>query len=221
MNFFKSIRNLLKRVISKRIPSYPYRKHNDATGSIFVHIPKAAGTSILSAIGAPERGRLHIDYTHFEVADEERYLKYFKFAVVRNPVDRLFSCYTYLLGGGNRTPDDLKLMQVIKDSSVDFDTFVSNTLQPNLIIRWPLLRPQVFYVCNKHLEVQMDMILRLENIEEDYRKLKEKLNEIAPVLPHVNATGITVSREISDASRKKIQRLYQEDFDLFYPSEKI
>lgn len=211
------IKQKVKCLINKAIANYPYKKHNDLTRSIFIHIPKAAGTSMLEAIGAPTKGRLHIGYEHFEVADKSRYDGYLKFAVIRNPIDRLVSCYTYLIEGGNGTPGDLRMKEYILANSDSFENFVFNLLDRHLVMRWPLLRPQVFYICNQHKEVQMDMLLRLENINEDYAKLKDRLPNISDVFPKINDSKREAPQKLSVAARRKIFESYKDDFEILYP----
>jgi hypothetical protein len=60
---------------------------------IFIHIPKTAGASIaLSLFNEPPR---HVHYRDFEIANPDKFRRYFKFAFVRNPWDRLVSSYFY------------------------------------------------------------------------------------------------------------------------------
>ena len=80
---------------------FPYRKHFDRNKCIFIHIPKAAGTSVLAALGKKsEKGRDHVSWQTYKKADSKKFNNYFKFSFVRNPYDRAFSAYHYILKGG-------------------------------------------------------------------------------------------------------------------------
>ena len=75
-----------------------YRGYPDEHRCVFIHIPKAAGTSLTKTLfAAPSR---HLQYTEYERANPKKFKKYFKFTFVRNPYDRLFSAYSFLKKGG-------------------------------------------------------------------------------------------------------------------------
>ena len=103
----KQIYKLLHRseIENVRTAVYPSEKGNfslrgfDREKAIFVHIPKAAGTSIaLSIFGELPYHYKAIDYIVF--FGRKTFNQYFKFAFVRNPWDRVYSAYTYLRKGG-------------------------------------------------------------------------------------------------------------------------
>ena len=73
----------------------PFDEHQ----SIFVHITKSAGTSVSrSLFGYMPYHRTAIDYR--VIYGRKIFEKYFKFAFVRNPWDRLYSAFRYLKAGG-------------------------------------------------------------------------------------------------------------------------
>jgi hypothetical protein len=72
----------------------------DKHKTIFVHIPKNAGTSIKAFFGAIDDGvaeGFHKHKTIKEIKNEnpEAYNSYKKFAIVRNPYERMISWYAY------------------------------------------------------------------------------------------------------------------------------
>ena len=73
--------------------------------NIFIHIPKVAGTSILSMLGKKYTGRDHLPWYVYYTANPVYFQNAFKFSFVRNPWDRTFSAYRYLLAGGNQRGD--------------------------------------------------------------------------------------------------------------------
>ena len=89
---------------------------------LFIHIPKAGGTSILSIVKQYNRDLppcLHRPVTFY--SEEERN-SCFVFSFTRNPYDRLLSSHQYLTGGfGN--PFNIKFGKTL---SADFKNFVKN-----------------------------------------------------------------------------------------------
>src|SRR5258706_16293188 len=76
----------------------PFDEHR----CIFVHIPKCAGNSVtksLSQFGGFDCG--HTNLKRFQIMfGPEEFNRYFKFAFVRNPYDRLFSAFLFMKKGG-------------------------------------------------------------------------------------------------------------------------
>lgn len=60
---------------------------------IFIHIPKNAGTSITNSLEMEDAG--HHLFGYYMKRYSKDWPNYKKFAVIRNPWDRVFSCYTY------------------------------------------------------------------------------------------------------------------------------
>ena len=90
---------------------------------IFVHIPKNAGISVSYTLFGNTGG------SHRKLIDYERVFgrrivkKYFKFAFIRNPWDRLVSTYFFLINGG-LTERDKKWTQKNISAYNDFSDFV-------------------------------------------------------------------------------------------------
>ena len=202
--------------MAARIPLYPYQSFNDEHKVIFVHIPKNAGSSVLSALGAPERGRLHIDYSHYLRSDSERFARYLKFAVVRDPVSRAISAYRYLIAGGNQSAEDLELGTLIRKECSTFDGFIQDFLTPSVLANWDMFRPQSSYICARNGALMVDIVLHFESLDEDYQQLRRHIASIAKRLPCVNrsAKGTEVSAE--QVTLHKIREFYMADYDHFY-----
>ncbi|NDB30232.1 hypothetical protein EB155_09610 [archaeon] len=77
---------------------------------LFIHIPKAGGTSILNFVkkyGDDQLGPSSNWHNSVKYYSKEYRNSHFVFSFVRNPWDRLVSAYTYFTGGfGN--PGDTK-----------------------------------------------------------------------------------------------------------------
>lgn len=59
---------------------------------LFIHIPKNAGTSITKSLEMENQG--HVAALHYK-RNLEDFDEFFKFTVIRNPWDRVVSCYEF------------------------------------------------------------------------------------------------------------------------------
>ena len=90
--------------------------------TIFVHIPKNAGTSVKNFLTENKVPRVNKHKTIHDIKREnpEEYNSYKKFAVVRNPYERMVSWYAYI--NGYRVSRGVK----VKPSVDGFKLFVKN-----------------------------------------------------------------------------------------------
>lgn len=209
------IKHKLKELSIEYLDLYPYRRYMTKNKCIFVHIPKAAGTSVLQAL-AGHSG--HIQRDHFTIHDcisasRKRYNEYFKFTIVREPIDRIRSVYQYLSNGGNKRTD-LPLAKKINDEFKDFNEFVIGFLNHESIHSLKLTKPQYTFLCDENYNVLVDFAGRYESLENDF-------NEVASIiglevrLPSANRSE-PKSITISPDAEKKIRELYRKDYELFY-----
>ncbi|TCI04448.1 hypothetical protein EZV61_00275 [Corallincola luteus] len=196
---------------------YPYRSYMDQHQCIFIHIPKAAGTSVLSAMmgGNENPDRDHTGYKTYLEANPGKFDRYFKFTFVRDPWDRLISVYTYLKGGGNGGSDRY-FQQLIADRYPTFAEFVLGYLDKDRIHQHILLRPQFLFVVDHKDQLMVDYVGRFESIADDFSKVSQQL-KLGVSLPQVNRSArkdksaYLVSQEVID----KIGQLYSRDVAQF------
>ncbi|CAA0357976.1 conserved hypothetical protein [Alteromonas infernus] len=209
----------IKTAISYHIKSYlniyPYRRYMCKHNCIFIHIPKAAGTSVLHALSGSTKHvqRDHCSAFNFKSADKKRFERSFKFAFVRHPVDRLLSVHRYLLSGGNGT-NNKRLSALINSEYNQFDDFVLNYLNSMRIHTEVLFRPQFSFLCNEYFEVMVDFVGRYEKIDQDFKVVADKL-DLNTTLPKSNVSKLSNGSDVSDNVREKIFDLYSKDFELF------
>jgi hypothetical protein len=202
-----------------------------APGFLFIHIDKAAGTSIQRALQphalqrADNRGRrrlvwlgalnrlggLHriLEFPEHVTActvkkclPAQFYARSFKFAFVRNPWDRLVSRYAYLLRSKNHPRHKfVKAMQSFED-----------------YLSWEIARGkmrQTDYVCDARGNLIVDFIGYFERLDEDFAKVCAQLN-VKAELPRANTSSHRDYRTYyTPATRELVATHFQRDLELF------
>lgn len=189
---------------------YPYKFYMVMRKTIFIHIPRTGGTSFLSVF-SDNIFREHYTYKVFMYSDPQKFAKYFKFAFVRNPYDRLFSVYKYLLQGGNKK-SDVVFQKLIREENLSFEQFVMDFVDAERIHEIALLRPQYLYIFNQNKECMVDFIGSFEDIISDSKYVMDKL-KISKRLPHKNKSNKDDLLMTNDM-QEKIITLYHNDFKL-------
>ncbi len=202
-----------------------------APSFLFVHIEKAAGTSIQEALlpfasVAPSsrlRRRLALlgplnqfgglyralQFGEHATANEvkrclppEAYAALFKFAFVRNPWDRLVSRYAHLLRSKDRSRH----------------SFISGLEKFEDFLQWEMRREsanQYHYVTDARGNQIVDFVGRFETLAEDFAKVCTKL-KIQVQLPHVNVSEHRDYRTYYTAeTREFVAKKFQRDIEMF------
>ena len=203
---YKSLRN--------RDQEYTLKGY-DEYKCIFVHIPKTGGKSVSRAIfGNLGGGHNHIRKYKI-VFGPYTFRKYYKFAFVRNPYSRLVSAYIFLSNGGDDKYDrDWANEHIVHYES--FDNFVRNWINPANIFKKSHFKPQVHYICNDKLQVEVDYVGRFEELEKDFQHICGILN-IERELPHYNSSNKTKrwKEYYNTETFAIVNEVYKEDFEVF------
>jgi Sulfotransferase family len=186
----------------------------DIAKAIFVHVPKCAGDSIsLTLFGNFSGSHTTLtEYIYF--LDPQRVASYFKFAIVRNPWDRLVSAFHYLKSGG-WDEEDRDWFNSELGHFKDFDEFVRVWLNKDNIWKRVYLRPQYHFVIEDHRKIEMDFIGLFENLEEDFRHITNRLG-VECTLSQTNKSKHKDYKEYyDDETRKIVANVYDIDIELF------
>lgn len=201
---------------------------SDSRRFVFVHVSKAAGSSVVRLLGEHALPRpapglnsllrlvdLPRDYHRFRfsqhgsLADVERHMPretfaaYFKFAFVRNPFDRLVSEYNALL----HKPYNRRHARVRR---MGFSGYLRHEA-PRIVT------PQARLVTRLDGRPGLDFLGRFENFEADLAHVCDVLALPRPAqVPHTNRFGHAAYRDFySPADRALVERDYREDLELF------
>jgi hypothetical protein len=177
---------------------------------IFVHIPKAAGGSIvkwgenngIKFIRKPKHGTLE-DIRRSTQVEENR----FSFTVIRNTYRRLVSLYNWIPAKANKAIKNHRNTTLWQDH---LDAFNKG------ILYW-----FDWYHSDGELLTQMDYIkdvnciLRAENLSEDFKIIQEKLNCYSPLVRTKHIGKYNYTEFISSKLIEKIDNYYYAEIQQF------
>jgi len=195
-----------------------YNSGFDLTQSIFVHIPKTAGTSI--GIALYNNGSTgHYRWWEYKQCDPEKFENYFKFAFVRNPVDRFISSFYYLKEGGKTSSDRYWAMTHLskfETHSQLLEEMAVNAKTKSKILSWGHFEPQSSFICNQNGEVMVDYVGKFESVAADFQSICARLNKQVK-LKHHNPTKTRPNAPSPSAEEiQAIENIYQIDMEAFY-----
>lgn len=221
---------------------------NNSYGFIFVHVPKAAGTSVTAALsGLTNYCDLEIGGTNFgeriqpaygerfgilkhSTASELRQVvgsilwsKYFTFSFVRNPYTRCLSTFYFLKKweGGNRQLRE-KLQSYQSFSEYVLSDVWETTNGPDQIFL-----PQAYWLRERpnRDKILIQKIGKLENLETDLRDILKIIDAPKRLTENLKVSQLNKSREeayetlTNAAVIEKINKKYAVDFETFEYSE--
>jgi hypothetical protein len=177
---------------------------------IFVHVPRAAGTSIIRALYGAE-GIRHYSMRYYRAIHPRLAGEAQSFAILRDPMDRFASSYAFVLNGGTRESrlSDVFAAETAHIASIDdYLCFLEERGPLDLDF---VMRPQSWFVCDAQGTV---LVKRLFLYGEDRPALAAFLKAHGiDMLPWLNRAE---RRDLSLTARqrKRIEILYAQDFAL-------
>ncbi|MBI1425224.1 MAG: hypothetical protein GC149_17385 [Gammaproteobacteria bacterium] len=185
----------------------------DQKKSIFVHIPKAAGTSIaLSIFGELPYHYKAIDY--IVIFGRETFNEYFKFAFVRNPWDRVYSAYSFLQKGGWDEKDKAWAEKNIARFK-SFNDFALNWLTTENVHSYMHFIPQYEFICDRHKRIIVDYLGYFETINEDFNEICRRIT-CNSSLAHTNkSTELNYTKFYTEETKELVAQIYKTDIELF------
>lgn len=201
---------------------------------IYFDTPKVACSSIRYALAdlleikvAPQVG-IHAKDSLPHVDKKtlfDEYQDYFKFSFVRNPWDRLLSCYSEKIRDDklnnnnftNGVANSIGKHGVFR-SGMSFEDFVDalNTIPDHKAD--PHFRSQYALLSNKAGELFLDFIGRFENLEEDFDKVCNLAGMSKTNLPHKNKSPMKKANYVdyyTEKTRDFVFQRYAKDIEVF------
>lgn len=213
----------------------PIAKHHWIHSLFFLEIPKSASSSLHDLLGGrnlleKHKGLLYNKFSshplfkgHFDTRHatpemirsvfSNQVNEFFSFAVIRSPIDRLASSYTF--GKENQLWRLYNLPENISaDSYVDWLYKSKEEGRQDILI----LLEQVTWT---HSNIfRPTEVLRFEDLSKNWNTMLEKYNieGLPDTIPHLNASKRVKEQIFSKESLSKIKELYSRDFELLYPN---
>lgn len=187
-------------------------------GCLFVHIPKCAGVAVSHALFGGLGGG-HLPVAHYQlVFDAAQYARLFKFAVVRNPYDRLLSAYRFLARGGLNAQDAAWAARTLPAYD-GFADFVERWLTPAHAAQVLHFRPQVSFLrIPGRTDIEVDFLARQETLADDFNEICARLGVAHLPLGKKNRSSqanTDYRPAYSQRSRMIAENVYGEDLATF------
>ena len=188
---------------------------------IFVHIPKTGGRSIEKLLRKSSEDLEFDDGWNQDLSAWQQHLSiqsilnnrpscknYFKFSVVRNPWDRLVSCYFYFERHG--------IFGNFKDFLNESGLYLNNFPKFNGQLGCMEHRSLMFDFLSCNQKINMDFTGRFENLQEDFNVVCDKIGIPQQELPHANKSKHKHYTEYyNDETRQIVAEKYAKDIEYF------
>ena len=191
-----------------------YKYNPNEYKTIFIHIPKTGGNSIYKALFSKESNG-HIRWSQYQKKNRKKFQEFFKFAVVRNPWDRLVSAFFYLKKGGMNSLDKKWAEDNIQEYKT-FDEFVKRWINQKNIFSYAHFKPQSYWICDENNKIMVDFIARIETIDEDFLFLSNKIDSKQESLKKLNSVSrLDYRKYYNDKTINIVKNVYKNDIELF------
>lgn len=189
---------------------------------IFIHIPATAGTSIEEWIVGRDWWEVSPPTKHLFASQARReyseyWADYFKFSIVRDPVNRMRSCLRF---------PELSFLRRNEVGDIDLEEYLRVYSRNGVVLEYDwrfherdeveLPRHATHSLYGNILDEELDYIGRFEDLESVTETLRSRLGIERPFSSHLQASPKALSSsEISDRTRREIERLFWRDYVQF------
>jgi hypothetical protein len=187
----------------------------EQTESVFIHVPKAAGTSVANTIYGLDKYPGHYNWLFYQgYFGKNKYNSMYKFTIVRNPFDRLVSAYEYLKRGGNSLPDKAFSEQYLADCGM-FKDFLFKIRKTKPIQNWIHFQPQHRFIFDNKENLKVNYLAHFETLNDDMVKIYSHFG-INKELGHAKKITRQNYRDYfkDQESIDIVVNLYKKDFEL-------
>lgn len=184
--------------------------------TVFIHMPKTAGTSILTYLHTfPHEERRQWGH-HFLRSYRPYIHDYYVWCMVRNPWDRVVSAYEYIKRGGINAAD-CRLRDRLNLENLSFEEFITGPMFQ--VAQGRLVRPQHFIqqrVFLQNMSSHVNFVGKFENLQAHFDMVCDAINIPRYNLPKINGTKHADYRTYYNKRTSKIVRkAYRKDIKIF------
>lgn len=194
-----------------------FKPLQDHLQSIFIHIPKAAGTSIHKMLFDSKELYGHAPAFAYQSRDPHRFGRYFTFTLMREPTDRFVSAFFYLKTAALTDRDGewgRRMLGAFDSPDALLISMQRNPILRARVVSWVHFTPQAWYLTDRAGQVIVDYIGRVETFDESMTEIAARIGR--PYTPtHSNASKRPGELELSPPARAMLERLYAEDYSLY------
>lgn len=179
---------------------------------IFIHVPRAAGTSIAHSLYGP-RNTLHISMRYYLAVAPGFARRVESFAVLRDPFDRFLSGYAYVRNKGTKESElaDVFIEDTAGINSID--DYLDYLEARDVFSLDFVMRPQSWFVVD--LKTGESLVKHLFVLGRDDEKLTRFLRGHGVAdLPRLNPSARDAALELTPEQLARVRRLYAGDFAL-------
>ena len=188
---------------------------------IFIHIPKNAGTSFRLQNNIEERA--HIPIKRYYYFNKLKTRKLIKIAIIREPVDRFKSSFSYVYSNIN-SPYMKKYKKLFYQYKINnfysfCEQFLSNKIFRNKLMNMTHFLGQYFWIENNN-EVITDFLIDYCNIENDIKNLNLLFNlniKFSKTTKHNNTNykNKILDNHYDDLILKIVEQFYSKDKTIY------
>ena len=190
---------------------------------IFCNIKKVASSSIEKYMINNLNAKICSPENYYSGPSYNNYKEYFSFAFVRNPLDRLLSCYKNKIKNPNIINEETG-MGIIFDKyksdgifykEMSFKEFLKAIISLDPLRYDDHFNPQYQYVCDVNENIVVDFVGKFENIENDFQYLINNKNLPISKLPHLNKS--TFNENYDEETTELAKQVYgvKKDMEIF------
>jgi hypothetical protein len=184
-------------------------------GAVFIHVPKAAGSSVAMALYGRRLG--HHPARALMREDAASWAALEKFSVLREPCSRFLSAYAYALAGGTRE-GAIRWRAEYEDPALrDVNAFVLDYLaRGELVDKDVVFWPQSHFVRDATGSVPAGLALFAMEEPGPLAAYLDSLGCAMPARINRGRPGAGLALEIGAEARRLLETLYAADFELFH-----
>lgn len=219
----ESIRTLVRRSI---LLNHPFIQLD--RGFVFIHVPKAAGTSLRKALRLTAPLDIPAHERAVEVLPFIKTIvpKIISIAFVRNPYTRFVSLYNYARLEESLYHSARNPACAPQGKHPDYDILLNKNLEEcaELLVQgklghpgvWPShWQPQIEWLIDHDGKIMVDFIGRVEYLDADLKKLKQRHGiDTEPALRLNQSGGNGNTPQLTDRARDLIRLYYKRDFEM-------